>query len=290
MFKRWWWVFLVMAFAGPLIGLGVTAGVNYMLPKCYESTAVVQVLRPDLSITDFSRKLDTGEASGEGWMTPQFFATELEVIKSRDALIKVARRLDLQTKWGQDMDTILRTLKRIVHTENIRGTALITIKVRHANPQETRDIAAEVAKAYKDYRNEAERKRVERSLEELKKVIRDQEDKVADKKKLLAVIADSKESGYEEAKKDYETEQDMLQQMKLKLAGEQIHAKIPYDAIIEREDPVIPRFAVSPNVTLLLVLGAVGGLLFSPLMAWPPIILLHRLVPARNPNAPGFSA
>jgi len=66
-----------------------------------------------------------------------------------------------------------------------------------------------------------------------------------------------------EAKKEYETAQDMLQSMREKMLGEQIQKQIQSDAITVHEDPVIPRFAVSPNVTLNLVLGAVVGLVFG---------------------------
>ena len=388
------------------------AVITYVMPKKYESTAEVQVKPRVPPITVFERTI--GVASGEA-MTPQFFATEFEIIKSRNALIKVIQRLDLQTKWGQDPDTIIGILKGIVDTQNIRGTDLITIKVRHTNAEDARDIAAEVAKAYKDYRNETEGRGAERSLEELKKAVRDQEDKVEDKRKLLSTIVrtkrivyqgndsyfkqsreddqgaqeardlyykleqekmqlesqiecllkydsdqlmvyasglnlpeniirtlypmylekkralDSMKSGglgdlhplvvavaqevgnmkkdldegvtslrdtlraqldlakerlgkadtlrnsktdeeiktgldavdYVEAKKEYETAQDMLQQMRLKQLGEQIQKQIQTESIIIHEDPVIPRFAVSPNVMLNLVLGAVVGLVFG---------------------------
>jgi succinoglycan biosynthesis transport protein ExoP len=388
------------------------AVITYVMPKKYESTAEVQVKPRVPPMTVFDRTM--GGPSGDA-MTPQFFATEFEIIKSRNSLIKVIQRLDLQTKWGQDPDTIIGILKGIVDTQNIRGTDLITIKVRHTNAEDARDIAAEVAKAYKVYRDETEGRGAERSLEELKKAVRDQEDKVEDKRKLLSTIVrtkrivyqgndsyfkqsreddqgaqeardlyykleqekmqlesqiecllkydsdqlmvyasglnlpeniirtlypmylekkralDSMKSGglgdmhplvvaaaqevgnmkkdldegvtslrdtlraqldlakerlgkadtlrnsktdeeiktgldavdYVEAKKEYETAQDMLQQMRLKQLGEQIQKQIQTDSIIVHEDPVIPRFAVSPNVMLNLVLGAVVGLVFG---------------------------
>jgi capsular exopolysaccharide synthesis family protein len=388
------------------------AVITYVMPKKYESTAEVQVKPRVPPMTVFGRSI--GEPSGDA-MTPQFFATEFEIIKSRNSLIKVIQRLDLQTKWGQDPDTIIGILKGIVDTQNIRGTDLITIKVRHTNAEDARDIAAEVAKAYKVYRDETEGRGAERSLEELKKAVRDQEDKVEDKRKLLStivrtkrivyqgndsyfkqsreddqgaqeardlyykleqekmqlesqiecllkydsdqlmvyasglnlpeniirtlypmylekkrslesmksgglgdmhplVVAAAQEVGnmkkdldegvtslrdtlraqldlakerlgkadtlrnsktdeeiktgldavdYVEAKKEYETAQDMLQQMRLKQLGEQIQKQIQTDSIVVHEDPVIPRFAVSPNVMLNLVLGAVVGLVFG---------------------------
>jgi polysaccharide biosynthesis transport protein len=71
------------------------------------------------------------------------------------------------------------------------------------------------------------------------------------------------EVDFVEARREFETAQDMLQQMRLKLLGEQVQSKIQTDAIAVHEEPVVPHFAVSPNITMNLVLGAVVGLVFG---------------------------
>ena len=68
---------------------------------------------------------------------------------------------------------------------------------------------------------------------------------------------------YVDAKRDFESEQDMLQQMKLKLIGEEISGKMPNESIIVHDDPVSSQSPVSPNVPLNLMLGAVIGLIFG---------------------------
>lgn len=125
-------------------------------------------------------------------MTQQFFATEFEIIKSRNVLVKVAEQLELPNKWGYDKETIFMILKGIVDTQNRRGTDLIDIKVRHTNKEDARDITAEVAKAYKNYRTEIEGRDSERGLQELRKAVRDQEDKVEERRKLLTTIVRTK--------------------------------------------------------------------------------------------------
>jgi len=41
MFKRFWWVFLFMAVASPLLGLLISSVITYAMPKKYESTATI---------------------------------------------------------------------------------------------------------------------------------------------------------------------------------------------------------------------------------------------------------
>jgi len=166
------------------------AVITYVMPKKYESTATVQVKPRTPGITVLGR--ENTEASGAALMTQQFFATEFEIIKSRNVLVKVAEQLDLQTKWGYDKETIFMILKGIVDTQNRRGTDLIDIKVRHTNKEDARDITAEVAKAYKNYRTEIEGRDSERALQELRKAVRDQEDKVAERRKLQTTIVRTK--------------------------------------------------------------------------------------------------
>jgi capsular exopolysaccharide synthesis family protein len=83
-------------------------------------------------------------------------------------------------------------LKRIVNTQNIRGTDLIAIRVRHTNKIDARDIAEEVARAYKEYRDEIETRYADRQLEELNNAVRDQEDKVEERRKVLSTIVRNK--------------------------------------------------------------------------------------------------
>ena len=127
-------------------------------------------------------------------MTAQFFGTEFEKIKSSNALAKVVENLELVTKWGVDKETAIRILKGIVNTQNIRGTDLISITVRHTDKEDARNVTAEVARAYKAYRTEIESRDADKGLYELNKAVRDQEDKVEERRKVLATIVRTKGS------------------------------------------------------------------------------------------------
>jgi len=387
--------------------------ITYVMPKKYESYAKIEI-KPRVPLMTVFKGMD--DTSGYGRSTANFFNTEFAKIKSRNSLMKVIDNLDLANLWGVDRETVLSILSGIVRTDNDRGTDLITISVRHSDKDEARDIAAEVARAYKEYRSEIENKEGDMALVELKKAVRAQEDIVEERRKVLANIVRAKgiiyygpdsyyrttgmeddngakasldtytqletekmqlesmiqsllkyssdqlmvyASGlqlpdnvvqtlypkyleqktqfqglkrqglglqhptmlasqqvidamkkqldegvvslrdtlqaklelaearfkraqtsknekrgeaikrgldaqdYVDAKQDFESEQDMLKQMKLKLIGEEISDKMPNESIIVHDDPVSSQSPVSPNVPLNLMLGAVIGLIFG---------------------------
>ena len=390
------------------------AVITYVMPKRYESQATIEVKPRGAGMSPLGGQFN--DVSGARAMTSNFFGTEFEIIKSRNSLQKVVENLQLVNRWGVDKETALAILKGIVNTQNIRGTDLISIRVRHTNKVDARDIADEVARAYKAYRTEIEARDAERQLHELNKAVRDQEDKVEERRKVLATIVRTKgiiykgddsfygSSGvdedqgaksalqtfhelqqqkmqlesqissllkydsdqlmvyasglelpdniirslypqylelkrqleglrisgygnkhptvlaavdnlsamkrqldegvvnlratlgaqldlatnrlngmeemkdetreeaikrgldaqdYVDAKREFETDQDLLQTMKIKQMGESISVRIPGDTVRVHEEPVISDSPVSPNVTLNLVLGAVVGLIFG---------------------------
>ena len=388
------------------------AVITYVMPKKFESEATIEVKPRTAGMSP----LGPGFSDNQNLMTPQFFGTEFEKIKSYNSLSKVVSNLELTNKWGVEKDTAIRILKNIVSTQNIRGTDLISIRVRHTDKEDARNVTAEVAKAYKDYRTEIENRDADKALYELNKAVSDQVDKVEERRKVLATIVRTKgiiykgqdsfygQSGvdedqgardalqtynqltqekmqlesqinsllkydsdqlmvyaagldlpdnlirnlypqyleskrqletltikglgdrhptvlaardqvetmkkqldegvvnlratlqaqldmatdrlknvenlkddtredaikrgldaqdYVDAKRDFETDQELLQQMRLKQIDRTIRDKITQDSIVMHEEPQIAQGPVSPNVTLNLVLGAVVGLIFG---------------------------
>lgn len=390
------------------------AVITYVMPKKYESETTIEVKPRIPGLSPLGSQLN--ELAGTGRMTEQFFGTEFEKIKSRNSLQKVVQNLELVNRWGVDKETALAILKAIVNTQNIRGTDLISIRVRHTNKVDARDVAEEVARAYRQYRAEIESHDADNALQELNKAVRNQEDKVEERRKVLATIVRTKgiiykgtdsfygQTGvdedqgartaleayneleqekrklesqissllkydsdqlmvyaagldlpdniirnlyplyleskrqldglringlgarhptvlaandqiqnmkrqldegvvnlratltaqldlaadrlksveamkdetreeaikrgldaqdYVDAKRDFETDQELLQTMKLKQMGETISSKMPPETVLVHDSPVISESPVSPNVTLNLVLGAVVGLIFG---------------------------
>ena len=137
-----------------------------LLPRDYEAEAVIEIIPRERRIDPLGGTMREPSA-----MTPQFFGTEFEKIKSRNSLSRVIDNLDLTNKWNTDRESALKILKDSVETENIRGTDLIAIRVRHPNQEDARDITAEVARAYKEYRTDLEGKTQEKSINEKHRMI-----------------------------------------------------------------------------------------------------------------------
>ena len=293
MLKRTGWILLGAALVGPVIGFAIACVVTYVTPKIYESEAIIEL------------KL-LGDPSAPVAMTSQFFGAEFEKIKSQESLGKVVDSLELVSKWSVGKDRAIGILKGMVNTENLRGTDLICIRVRHTNKEDARDIAAEVVRAYRDYRAGILRKENEIHLAELNKVVRAQEDKAAESRKALAAMVDSKnllQSGlggisdenkailgaqdYIDKKRDLEADQALLQETQLKQVEAVVRSKMNRGPVVEiHDDPQISEFPISPNVPLNLTLGAALGFILSLLMAIPLIFLLNRL----NPVEMGYPA
>ncbi len=181
MFKRFWWVFLVTLILGPLAGVFFGGVIAYISPKTFESSATIQV-RP---VTPSVQVLP-GHVSHDPSATPSnFFATEFEVIRSQATLDRVIDQLDLMSRWGMPRPEVLEKLRQSIDTRNIKGTDLIEIRVRTTNPEDSRLIAGAVSDAYRSRRLEIEHTRSDRVLEELRKAVREQEDRVEEKRKVL---------------------------------------------------------------------------------------------------------
>jgi uncharacterized protein involved in exopolysaccharide biosynthesis len=274
MFKRFWWMLFAMLPVGALIGLMVAAVATYQMRKVYESVAVIEV-KP--------RGPMDGEAPAQGVEPGRFFATEMEKITSRNSLEKVVDALTLGERWNVDRETAVLLLKKSVTVQNISGTDLISIRARHTDKTDARDIAEAIPHAYKAYYAEIEVRDAERYLQELNKMVRTQEDKVEEKRKVLSLIVRNKgpsarteDQDYADAKTEFEMEQDLLQSMKLKQMEKSISGRIPGESVMIHEAPVIAQTPVSPRVTYNLLAGSVLGLFLSPLMALPLMWIMSR--------------
>ena len=142
--------------------------VTYVMPRLFESTAVIQV-KPSAN--------DTNMAS--------FFPTEFEVIRSKVTLKMAVQKLDLTERWGLPVDEVVNLLHASVYVTNIRGTDLISITTRRTSPEDARDIALAVVEAYKERRIQKDMESAESELKKMEKALMDQSSLVEEKRKRL---------------------------------------------------------------------------------------------------------
>lgn len=160
--------------------------ITYVMPKKYESKAVVQVRPKTGGSLVLPGQTDTGRLTLDNGQT--FFPTEFEVIRAQKTLDTAIERLDLAGRWGSDVDTVRRTFRGIVDAQNIRGTSLIEIRVRYNDPKDAQAIAKAVSEAYRERRTKIQAEYAEEALDQLRRAVVTQEDIVEDKRKLLSQI------------------------------------------------------------------------------------------------------
>jgi capsular polysaccharide biosynthesis protein len=162
------------------LGFLLACMIAYVMPRKYESRAVVQV-NPShrLAMTPSGDLL-------QSQMTPQFFATQFEVIRSQATLAMVAEKLNLAKLWNTSVEDAIVKLTSIVDVQNIRGTDLIAINVMHTGPEDARDIAREVYEAFKARRLQGDKEMANKYLGELEKALQNQSDMVEKKTQELA--------------------------------------------------------------------------------------------------------
>lgn len=256
----WIWV-LVLPLVGAVGGLLVAVVIAYVSPKQFESVAVVQV-RP------------IGEpAAGIGSPMPQpDIATLGSVLVSVGNLETVVEELDLPSRWMVSPDEAIEVLEDSVETEVIVGTDLIRIRVRHTNPDDARDIAKAVVEAYIDREANRAMQRGKEVLYALDDELRELEDQAEERRKVMETVRANGGDGLEEATREYESAQAMLEAMKVRFASQRIALKIPKLPLTVHEEPRVGRAPVAPKVTAILVSGFVvgggAGLLLGIVIAW----------------------
>ena len=160
------------------------AVITYVMPKKYESIALVEV-KP---IIDIDPTLG-GVKSGVG-VSRQFMNTQFEIIVAPETLGLAIDQIQLESRWGQDRKTVIRQLRGIVRTSQRRGTDIIEISVRHGKKAEAQEIAKAVYEAYRERRNALERSARSDQLKAIKIELTNQNDRITLLRKRVEDLAE----------------------------------------------------------------------------------------------------
>jgi len=171
---------LILAIIGPFLGFTAASVYNNLAPKKFESETIIEV-KPTPEI-----RLGAGSYPAPSTPHSQFLATQFEILRSKDTLRKVSTNLELTNQWGVDEETAIKLLKAQLLCQILKGTDLIAIRVRSTSARSAMEIADQVARSFRETRASLHHDQFEKALTELDKLIRDQDDKVEERRKLLS--------------------------------------------------------------------------------------------------------
>ena len=162
------------------------AVITYVMPKKYESIALVEVKQ----IVDIDPTMGGVKGGMGAQMSRQFINTQFEIIVAPETLGLAIDKIQLEARWGQDRKAVLAQLRGIVRTSQRRGTDLIEISVRHGKKAEAQAIAKAVYEAYKDRRNNLESSVRSDQLKALKIELTNQNDRITLLRKRVEDLAE----------------------------------------------------------------------------------------------------
>lgn len=194
------------------------AVITSVMPRKFESTSVVQVHPSMIAINPIG---NSGGVNPGAQMTRNYMENEFQTIVAAETLKMAAAKIDLEARWSMEMDEVVSVLKGVVQAVPMRGTDFIKITVRHAKPDDAKEIADSVAEAYMERRKQTEVNRAERALEALDDELIAQSDMVQDHRKDLTVLIQQYGIPYFDGNNSNPlgaTEQDMFRSARHKLA------------------------------------------------------------------------
>ena len=163
---------IVLSFA---LVVFTAAVVTYVMPKKYESTAVVKI-NP---LGSKHQMMNTGYST---MMTRQFFGTQFKIIESEENLKRAAEMTQLPQKLQLSMSETVMVLQSGLSTRQERGTDLIeiTLRMRKEHRPYLKATTKAIADAYSEIRIGHEQRRRGQTRAELDKKIQKREDVVED--------------------------------------------------------------------------------------------------------------
>ena len=276
MIRRWWWVFILMLCVGALIGLGVARLMAGVLPKEFESSAVIEL----------------GPPKPDEEISPDR-ALSAEVLKSDEMLMRLAKSLNRDERLKRNREVVIAELRSAITVAPVFGTNRVAVSARSDHRYECHEMVNQLIGVYENFRRETEKATWGSSFTKEMIALPAQKEKVKQGREALAAMSktqrlhDLKDPaqtgtvsglGYYQAKKDQEADEAVLAEL-LTWEREQAWAK-KADVIIRvpsRHGVEIPR-----DTKRLEKWGLAIGALLSPLLAW----FLVRFMLTTSINAP----
>lgn len=284
----------MLAVAGLSVGVMVAGVVTYVQPKTFDSQAVMVIKPPGVLLSPS----DSG--SPPPVWNPKSLEREMALLKSRAVVLEAVKQLDLDRKWALPAPDAAAIVERALTVEQLRGTDLVSVRARHVNREDARDIVVAVISEYRKQRSSRDAGKSESASNALAEAVREQENKVEERRKALAEIVRTKTllhhhngvtpkpqvgaggvdtEEYVIRKREFESELELLQSLKLKHVKEKVSRELDDDSVAIHEQPQVALAPSGPNVTGNMGMGIMVGLAASQVVA----LSLALLLPSRRP-------
>ena len=162
---------------GVLAGTLVAALFAMLMPKVYESSAVIEISHPDWFRKEFPHLGDS-----------RFRNSGSEMFRTRKPMTYAADSLGLEKKWGVGSDKARSVLADKVRTAKIGGSDLIRISARDRDREFAREIAEAMLEASKRHTEEIGNEAVAEMITSMRKAVREMEDRVEERRKVLTTF------------------------------------------------------------------------------------------------------
>ncbi len=247
MFKRYRWVLLALVLLGAFLGLTAAAVITYVMPRKYESFAVLQI----------PANTDT---------TPVDLRAEAAMVERGDALEQVIDVHDLARRWSLPKEEALVALGKALTITPVDDGRRITIRVVHTSRQDACDIAEALVSVYQKSRAASLLRAKEQAIGGASKAVLDLQASIEQGKvDLNGYVGGLGKDGRDisEVKSKLDADQKLLDEMVKKRV--ELAAMIPPEVTVV-EKPVVSQIPCSPKVAENVLMGTAAGALFLPLL------------------------
>lgn len=228
-----------------------TAVITFLMPKQYESTALIQVQEN----ADF----EIFQSKGPSAIDPRFTTTQFEIIRSKEILKPVIDKLGLAQKWAEryelkSPERVYLKLQKMITLEELRNTNLISISVLSPDKEEAAEIANAVAKEYQEARIREQQSWVGKSLASLRDEVDKQRDKTERQRAKAAEIRvkyQINDLNPESVEDPMQAEDKVLLSVEEEVSSQRLKTaslKAQYDELAKLTDEQIMRTTATLNV------------------------------------------
>lgn len=162
------------------------AVMTYLAPRTYSSSIRFEIKQPR-AIVNMSPS-ENIVASNE---SPQYVATQFEVLVSEINLMAVARKLNLCKEWQVDEATAARMLMGMVSVMPVRSTDMVDLKAVNSDPLVAKRICEGVVESYRELRESRESEIIELAIKKIHEVLQQRADILAQKTEVLRTYIQS---------------------------------------------------------------------------------------------------